>query len=166
MSDHRSTPGVAPGQGRLARRSKYPLQQALQARLAQIARRLRSSVPFLDPRDDQFLRDLDRKEPRYPMTALIRLTGLTARSEHRHHRDDLPQLMRELVNAQAPLDVLHPDAAFDGETDAQAGFDKAQRAYDHARTAESHARAIEAGKSQLTWTQACLDSLYANQPTQ
>jgi hypothetical protein len=167
VSHPRSTPDVASGRNSRISRRTYELQLTLQARLAQIAHRLRCSVPALDRGERQFLRDLDRKEARYPMRALVRLTHIAARSTLDHHREALPQLVHELITAQRtdvePLDV---DAAFDRETEAQAEFDKAQRAYDHAPTPANHARAIAAGQMQLTWTKASLDSLYATPPAQ
>lgn len=137
------------------------IDATLQARLRSIAARLQRSVPQLDDRDSRFLSDLQREDVRYRMRALVRLSGIAARSPLPHHRESVSQMVREITVAQQSAGAIDVDRAFDQETDAQGAFDKAQLHYSRQPSPENHARVIAAGHEQLATTQVALDALYA-----
>ena len=141
----------------------------LYAWLAQVARLLLRSVQHLTRTEKQFLRDLQREDVRYPMTGLVYLLRLCARSSLGHHRDAVPQVLRGIILAQQAHtgdELLSIAEAFARETDAQSAFDKAQITYALAPTAKNRQLAVFAGLDQVSRTQATVNSLIAQVPTQ
>src|SRR4051812_23306316 len=131
----------------------------------ELAERLRHSVPKLTEVDRTFLQDLARRtESRYSMTAFTRIATIAAKSTAIDDREGVAQLARMAMIAQRDDHPYDVPTAFDGETDAQGAFDKAQRKYDRAPSLDHWRAAIAAGRSQVAWTQASLDALYACPP--
>lgn len=103
--------------------------------LAFIARRLRLSVPDLDPHERQLLEDYGRGasvdgEVRYRMITLRALLAIASRSTRLEDREALPELMRGEILAADPHQVMAVPTAFDLEGSVTGPANEAQRHFE------------------------------------
>jgi hypothetical protein len=128
------------------------------ADLAQLARRLRLSVPALSPAEIHALKDV--ADNRYPMKMLCMMMRISSRSVRADDREALPELVRRecLVGVPSVLDARLVGRL---ETQAQGPHDVAWGDFEWSPSRTTCERAHETARVHFAGLRAQLDTLSA-----
>lgn len=131
-----------------------PAVDPFEAKLREIARQLRETIPNLTDRETEFLHDMARVECRYPMPTVRKLCALSRRSRNPAVRAAFAELIRnECLVASDDLSVT---GMFGLEMRTTGPTDIAQRDFERDKNPITYAKVKAALEQQIASTELAL----------